>query len=175
MGVAPGLLVERVRQGDSAGVEELRRLLSRGIRFLVARKLPATEVDGCVGEVLDHVVRGIQSGDLGNPARLGQYVRMHLTTHIREAQDKQPAIQHACKTASAPCASDQHREVMQALLLGLSLCERESLIRFYVNGHGEEQICRELCMPVADFRTLRVRVNSRFHELCQQGAGGVAE
>jgi DNA-directed RNA polymerase specialized sigma24 family protein len=63
---------------------------------------------------------------------------------------------------------------MQALLRGLSPSERESLIRFYVDGHDAQRICRELRTPEAEFRVLRVRVKSRFHELCVQGATGTA-
>jgi len=154
-------------------VEELRQLLGRGVRFLVARSLPASQVDGCVREVFEQVARGIQSGDLGNPERLAQYVRMHLTARIRETQDRQMPVQHAPNTTSLPGATDERRQVMQGLLLGLAQRERESLIRFYISGHDQQRICRELRMPAAEFQSLRVRVRSRFHKLCQQGPGGV--
>jgi DNA-directed RNA polymerase specialized sigma24 family protein len=161
--VHAGPLVDRVRQGDSAGVEELRRLLIRGLRFLVARKLPASQGDGCVDEVIERVIRGIQRGDLGNPLRLGQYVRMHLTTRTREIQQEQMPIEDPSSLDSASC---ERRKIMQDLLLCLSPGERESLVHFYVQGHDEERICRELRMPAAEFRALRVRVKARFHELC---------
>lgn len=170
----PGPLVDGVRQGDSVSAAELHRLLNRGVRFVAARKLPASQVEGCVLEVLDRVKWGIQSGGLDDPARLGQYVRVQLTAHIREIQDKQMPAQDAPKTDRSPCVTDERRQVMQDLLLGLSPGERDSLIRFYVDGHDEERICRELRVPAAEFRALRVRVKSRFHELCQRGAGGVA-
>lgn len=168
-----GPLVDRVRQGDSAGVEELHGLLGRGVRFLVARKLPVSQVDGCVREVFDRVIRGIQSGDLGNPVRLVQYARMHLVTHVREIQDKQMPRQHAPKATKLPCKTDEHRQVMQDLLLGLSVSERESMVRFLVQGHDDRRICRELCMPAAEFRSLRVRVKARFHERCLQASIGM--
>jgi hypothetical protein len=153
-------------------VEELHRLLSRGVRFLVARQLPASQVDGCVRVVFDRVIHGIQSGDLGDPVRLLQYVRMHLTAHIREIQHKQMPIEDAPSLTSG---ADESRKIMQDLLLGLSQRERESLLRSYVNGHDDQRIWRELHMPAAEFQALRVRVKARFHELCLQGAIGVAE
>ncbi|MCX6632140.1 MAG: hypothetical protein NTW28_31405 [Candidatus Solibacter sp.] len=153
-------------------MEELHGLLSCGIRFLVARKLHAWQVDDCVREVFDRVVRGIQSGDLGNPVRLVQYVRMHLTTHIREIQDQQMPG-HTADSSSLPCVTDEHRQVMQDLLLCLSPNERESMDRFFVQGHDDRRICRELRVPAAEFRSLRSRVKARFHELCPQGAVGV--
>jgi hypothetical protein len=165
--IAPGSLVERVRHGDSAGAEELRRLLSCGVRFLVARKLPNPQVDACVREVFDRVIRGIQCGCLGNPVRLEQFVHMHLTTHIREIQHKEMPEQHAPNATSLSCGTDEHWQIMRDLLLGLSPIERESLVRFYAQGHDEQRLCRDLCMPTAEFRSLRARVKSRFHELCQ--------
>ena len=162
----PVPLVDRVRRGDPAGADELHRLLGRGVRFLAARKLPASQVDGCVHEVFDRVAGGIQRGDLGDPERLVPFTRMHLTTRIREIQARQVPGQHAGETASLSCAADRRREVMQALLLGLPPNERESLIRFYVDGQDDRRICRELRMPTAEFRALRARVKSRFHELC---------
>jgi hypothetical protein len=161
-----------MRQGDSVSAAELYRPLNRGVRFLAARKLPASQVEGCVREVLDRVIRGVQSGGLGDPVRLGQYVRMHLTDRIREIQDKQMPVQDASDTGRSPCATDERRQVMQDLLLALSPSDRDSLIRFYVSGHDERRICRELRVPAAEFRALRVGVRSRFHELFQRGAIG---
>ena len=95
-------LVERMCPGESSGVDELHRLLRRGLLFLAARKLPASQVDGCVREVFDRVVRGIQRGDLRNPVRLVHFARVHLTTYILEIQDKLVAGSHAAALPACP-------------------------------------------------------------------------
>src|ERR1039458_3593704 len=133
--VAPGPLVDRVRHGDSAGVEEFRQFASCGIRYLVARELPASQVNGCTQDVLDRVTRGIQNGDLGNPARLVQYVRTHLATRMREIQYEQGPRE------DVPIP-DGSVKIMQDLPLILWQSERESLDRYYVRGHDDRQICR---------------------------------
>ena len=163
--VAPGPLVDRVRHGDSAGVEELRQLLGCGIRYLVARELPASQVNGCTQDVLDRVTRGIQNGDLGNPARLVQYVRTHLATRMRE-------IQHEQGPREDVPIPDSSVKIMQDLLLSLSQTERESLDRYYVRGQDDRQICRELHVPATEFRSLKMRVKARFYEVCQKGSVG---
>lgn len=167
--IRPEVLADRVLQGDSASVEDLRRLVSRGLRCLAARELPASRVDGCVREVLDRVIRGIQSGDLGDPVRLVQYVRLHLAARIREIWDKEMPLGAASGLRSG---ADARRKIMRDVLLGLTPDERQSMVRFYVQGHGDRQICRDLGVPVAEFQSLRARVKARFQELSQQRAAG---
>lgn len=164
--VHPEPLVDRVRHGEPAGVAELRGLLIRGLRFLVARQLHAWQVDGCVYEVFDRVVRGIQSGDLNDPVLLVPYVRARLAAHVGEIQDTRMAGSHDSDGTILPCVTDEHQQVMHGLLLSLSPSERESMVRFFVQGHDDRRICRELCVPAAEFRSLRVKVKARFHELC---------
>jgi DNA-directed RNA polymerase specialized sigma24 family protein len=115
--------------------------------------------------VVDRVIRGIQSGDLGDPLRLVQYVRLHLAAHIREIWDKERAM------GGAPIlnrVADERRKLMRDVLLGLTPGERQSLVRYYVQGHDDRRICRELRIPAAEFQSLRVRVKTRFQELCRQ-------
>ena len=167
--VRPESLADRVRQGDSASVEELRRLVSRGVGCLAARELPASQVEGCVREVLDRVISGIQSGDLEDPVRLLQYVRLHLAARVREIWDKEMRMGDA---SSLTRAADARRKIMRDVLLGLTPGERQSMVRFYVQGHDDRRIWRELHMPAAEFQSLRARVKARFQELCQKvGAG----
>jgi hypothetical protein len=158
-------LADGARQGDPANVKELHRLVGRGLRCLAARELRPSQLDGCVREVLDRVMRGIRSGDLGNPVRLAQHVRMHLTAYICEIWDKEmPAEDASCLNSGA----DERGEIMRNVLLELSPDERRSMIRFYVQGHDDRRICRELCMLEAEFRALKARVKARFQELCRQ-------
>ncbi len=154
--VLAGALVDKVRERDGASEEELRRLLSRGVRFLVARKLPARQVEACVGEVLDRAIQGIQSGSFDDPVRLVQGVRRQIAVRVREIQLEN--------------AAGQRRRIMQEILRGLSPRERESLLRSYVQGQDDERIGAELRMPPAESRSLRGRVRARFHEVCRQDA-----
>ena len=167
--VRPESLADGVRQGDSASVEELRRLVSRGVGCLAARELPASQVEGCVREVLDRVISGIQSGDLEDPVRLLQYVRLHLAARIREIWDKQMPMGAA---PSLNRVADARRRIMRDVLLELTPDERQSMVRFYLQGHDDRRICRELGMPAAEFQSLRASVKARFQELCRQGGAG---
>ena len=163
----PGVLAAGIRLEDPAGAEELRRLLSRGVRFLAKRKLPASQADGCVQVVLERVIGGLPSGAPGKSAGLVEYVYAHLAAHIREIQDRRPPMESASSGAGEPPVTEEHRQVVEHLLRGLTPNERQSLARFYVGGSDARQPRRELGMPVAEFRALRVRVRRLFRELCR--------
>ena len=60
-------LVDRVRAGEEAGMEELYRLFSRGIRFFLCRQLGPQELDDKVHDTFLIVVQAIQRGDLREP------------------------------------------------------------------------------------------------------------
>jgi hypothetical protein len=164
-----GALFEGIRQGNPESIDEFRRSLRRGVRFLAARKLPVWLVDDGVREVLDRVTRGIQSGDLEDPVGLLPFVRMHLVTYVREVQDEHIWIMSMRDATSLNCLAGC-RKVAQAFLLGLSDDERECLFRFYVRRHDDDRISRELRMPAAESLTLRARVRAQYSEACKRSA-----
>ena len=162
-----GVLAARIRQGDPAGVEELHRFLSRGVRFLVDRKVPASQADGCVQVVFDRVIGGLRSGALGESAWLVEYVHAHLETHIREIQGRRPPMEKGPSPTGQPPVTEEHRRIGEDLLRDLAPGERQSLERFYAGGDDDRQTRRELGMPAAEFRALRARVRGRFRKLCR--------
>jgi hypothetical protein len=129
-------------------------------------------VEDAVREVLDRVIRGIQSEDLVDPLLLLPYVRTHLTTRIRETQEKQLTTMPSGDALTLRPGAGERRGIVQGILCGLSRRERESLSRFYFQRYDDERILRELGMPPAESRSLRAMVRTRFRELCQQSAFG---
>jgi len=153
-------LVDGVRRGDPAGLEALRGLLARGARLLLVRRLEKSQVEDCVEEVLRRVVRGIQTGELQDPRRLMSYVRIHLQCLAGERARTQ------APPADAP-AADSGQQILCRLLQELSVRERDSLTRFFVDGQDDGRICRECGIPPAQFRLLKQRVKARFSELAR--------
>jgi DNA-directed RNA polymerase specialized sigma24 family protein len=68
-------LVERIRVGDSAALEELYGLFSKGIRFYLCRQLGPQDLDDRVHDVFLTITQSIQNGELREPERLMGYVR----------------------------------------------------------------------------------------------------
>jgi RNA polymerase sigma-70 factor, ECF subfamily len=70
-----GELVEKIRQNDPDGLEELYRVFSRGVRFYLCRQLGPQDLDDRVHDTFLIVAQAIQRGELREPDRLMGYVR----------------------------------------------------------------------------------------------------
>src|SRR3954449_7855857 len=70
-----GTLVSQIKAGEDAGMEQLYKLFSRGIRFYLCRQLGPQELDDKVHDTFLIVVQAIRRGDLREPERLMGFVR----------------------------------------------------------------------------------------------------
>ncbi len=68
-------LVDKIKQNDTSGLEELYRVLSRGVRFYLCRQLGPQDLDDRVHDTFLTVAKAIQRGDLREPELLMGYVR----------------------------------------------------------------------------------------------------
>ena len=69
------LVVERIRLGDPAAMEELYAYFGKGVRYFLLRRLGTDELDDRVHDVFLVVAVAIRNGELRDPARLMGYVR----------------------------------------------------------------------------------------------------
>src|SRR5438034_9949320 len=68
-------LVEKIRQGERSGMEELYRVFSRGVRFYLCRQLGPQDLDDKVHDTFLVVVQAIIKGESREPERLMGFVR----------------------------------------------------------------------------------------------------
>src|SRR5947209_3668036 len=68
-------LVERLKQDESAAMEQLYALFARGIRYYLCRQLGPQDLDDKVHDCFLIVVQAIRRGDLREPDRLMGFVR----------------------------------------------------------------------------------------------------
>src|SRR5215467_3615436 len=68
-------LVERLRNGDTAALEELYRIFAKGVRFFIYRQLGPQDLDDRVHDIFVTVTESILNGELREPERLMGYVR----------------------------------------------------------------------------------------------------
>ena len=84
----PGL-VDLVRAGDPAGMEELYAVFARGVRFFLWRQVGPQDLDDKVHDVFLIITQSIQRGELREPERLMGYVRTivrrQVAAHIEAA------------------------------------------------------------------------------------------
>ena len=171
-------LVEKIRLGDSAAMEQLYRIFSKGIRFLLCRRLGTAELDDKVHDIFLIVVQAIQRGELREPERLMGFVRTVVRRQVAASIEK--AVQtrrevvdldDSCRVSDA--GQDQEErfltrqkvELMQEVLRSLSPRDREILTRFYLQEQSQETICAEMQLSGTQFRLLKSRAKSKFGEM----------
>jgi RNA polymerase sigma-70 factor, ECF subfamily len=171
-------LVERLRAGDPAGMEELYRLFSKGIRFYLCRHLGSQDLDDKVHDAFLVITQAIQRGDLREPERLMGYVRTivrrQVAAHIDNAVQARrrqidldfgiPVADHGL-TPERRMIEKQNFDLAMRILNSLNKRDREVLTRFYLHEQNQEEICREMQLTETQFRLIKSRAKARFGEL----------
>jgi len=171
-------LVRRIREGDPAGMEELYRKFSRGVRFYLCRQLGPQELDDKVHDTFLIVLQAIRRGELREPERLMGFIRTivkrQIAAHIdnavqsrRDFQDLEPGgtLPDARESPEECVISLQRVEIMETVLRSISRRDREILTRFYLMEQTQEEICAEMDLSDTQFRLLKSRAKARFGEL----------
>lgn len=171
-------LVGRIRTGDPAGMEELYRKFSRGVRFYLCRQLGPQELDDRVHDAFLIVLQAIRRGELREPERLMGFIRTivkrQVATHIdtavhirRDFQDLEPgaSLPDERESPEETVISHEKVEIMETVLRSLSRRDREILTRFYLMEQTQEEICAEMDLSDTQFRLLKSRAKARFGEL----------
>jgi RNA polymerase sigma-70 factor (ECF subfamily) len=171
-------LVERIRTGDPAGMEELYRVFSKGVRFYLCRQLGPQDLDDKVHDVFLIITQAIQKGELREPERLMGYVRTivrrQVASHIDDAVQ---ARRNRSDLESGNALSDHHpdpersaidrqnQDLAMRILQSISKRDREVLTRFYLNEEPAGAICRNMNLTETQFRLIKSRAKARFGEL----------
>jgi RNA polymerase sigma factor (sigma-70 family) len=171
-------LVQRIHQGEEAGMEELYKLFARGIRYYLCRQLGPQELDDKVHDTFLIVVQAIRRGELREPERLMGFVRTvvrrQVAAHIdqvvhsrREELSMDVGVRIADRRRNPEQAAVFHQKVefMLEVLANLSERDREILTRFYLQEESQEQICEEMHISETQFRLLKSRAKARFGEI----------
>jgi RNA polymerase sigma-70 factor (ECF subfamily) len=172
------LLVERIRVGETDGMEELYQLFSKGIRFYLCRQLGPQELEDKVHDTFLVVVQAIRRGDLREPERLMGFVRTvvrrQVAAHIdkivhvrREQMDMESTVRIAdpAENPEETAIFQQRAKLIHHVLGELGKRDREILTRFYLREQGQDQICSEMELTETQFRLLKSRAKARFGEL----------
>jgi RNA polymerase sigma-70 factor (ECF subfamily) len=172
------VLVDRIKAGEDAGMEQLYKLFSRGIRYYLCRQLGPQELEDKVHDTFLIVVNAIQRGDLREPERLMGFVRTvvrrQVAAYIEEAvhtRREQADLETGVTVADRKQNPEQEAmvrqkaELMKSALAALSNRDRDILVRFYLQEQTQEQICREMRLTETQFRLLKSRAKAKFGEI----------
>jgi RNA polymerase sigma-70 factor, ECF subfamily len=172
------LLVDRIRAGDPAGMEELYAIFVKGVRFFLWRQLGPQDLDDKVHDVFLIITNSIQRGELREPDRLMGYVRtvvrrqvaMHIDNAVQSrrnnlAIDPAMTLSDHQPDPERRAIEQENQDVALRMLRGLPKREREVLIRFYLQEQTAEEICRDLNLTDTQFRLMKSRAKARYGEL----------
>ena len=173
-----GVLVAQVKAGQDAGMEQLYKLFSRGIRYYLCRQLGPQELEDKVHDTFLIVVNAIKRGDLREPERLMGFVRTVVRRQVaayieqavhtrREQADIETGITVADRKQNPEQEAmlRQKAELMKSALAALSQRDRDILVRFYLKEQPQEQICHEMALTETQFRLLKSRAKAKFGEI----------
>jgi RNA polymerase sigma factor (sigma-70 family) len=171
-------LVSLVQAGDDAGMEQLYKLFSRGIRYYLCRQLGPQELEDKVHDTFLIVVNAIRRGDLREPERLMGFVRTVVRRQVaayietavhtrREQTDLETGITVADRkhNPEQEAMIREKAELMKSALADLGQRDRDILIRFYLKEQSQEQICEEMSLTETQFRLLKSRAKAKFGEI----------
>ncbi len=171
-------LVSQIKAGEDAGMEQLYKLFSRGIRYYLCRQLGPQELEDKVHDTFLIVVNAIKRGDLREPERLMGFVRTvvrrQVAAYIESAvHTRRDQTDLECGVTVADRTRDPEQEaivkekaaLMQSALASLSVRDRDILVRFYLQEQSQQQICDEMSLTETQFRLLKSRAKAKFGEI----------
>jgi RNA polymerase sigma-70 factor, ECF subfamily len=171
-------LVAQVRAGEDAGMEQLYKLFSKGIRYYLCRQLGPQELEDKVHDTFLIVVNAIKRGDLREPERLMGFVRTVVRRQVaayietavhtrREQTDLESGITVADRKQNPEQEAmvKEKAQLMKSALAALSQRDRDILVRFYLQEQTQEQICREMSLTETQFRLLKSRAKAKFGDI----------
>jgi RNA polymerase sigma-70 factor, ECF subfamily len=171
-------LVEKIRLNEPAGLEELYRVFSRGVRFYLCRQLGPQDLDDRVHDTFIIVAQAIQRGELREPERLMGYVRTIVRRQVaaqiednvlsRRQQfdlDWGLAVKDTASNPEQAAIRHENQQLAARVLKSIAPRDREILIRFYLWEQPADQICTEMGLTDTQFRLLKSRAKARFGEL----------
>lgn len=171
-------LVTKIQTGDPAGVEQLYKMFSRGLRYFLGRQFGVQDLDDQVHDIFLAVLKAIQEGSLREPDRLPGFIRTiaqrtaarHIEKRVqkRTRESEMPNTMEFVDVQENPekqALSKERAAVAKNALAQLPAHDREILLRFYVHEQSQEQICAEMKLTETQFRLHKSRAKARFAEI----------
>jgi len=168
-------IVNQIQRGHNAGIEELYRVLNRGIRYYLGRQLGQQDLEDRLHEIFLIVVSAIQKGQVREPERIMGFVRtvaqrqvaarIERTVHNRQKEcELTPGLDVADQKHDPEqlAMMRQKAELMKNVLAQMPERQREILMRFYRDEQTPEQICQEMSLTETQFRLAKSRAKAVF-------------
>jgi DNA-directed RNA polymerase specialized sigma24 family protein len=169
-------LVDRIRRGHPAGLEELYGM-AKNFSFFLLRQLGHDDLQDKVHDVFVTTAQAIVAGKLRDPERLVPFVttvtRFYTYGQI-DRRSRWRKMEGSLEHVNVPDSRinleqtayhKQRAQIVGEILGVLKPRDSELLRRFYLQEQTKEEICREMKLTPTQFRLLKSRAKSRFTAL----------
>jgi RNA polymerase sigma factor (sigma-70 family) len=177
-------MVEQIAAGSEAAIAELYMSL-RTIRFFFERQIGPDRAEDAYHNLILDLVGAIKNGGLQKPETLPAYAmtiaRRKLYVHIGEAIRERRDVAADRAVLTCPASEDPEQLVLRSereaiatrVLRAMPARERETLIRFYVDGESEDEIQEAMGMTPTQFRLIKSRAKLKYAEHVRQSMNRV--
>lgn len=170
-------IVAQVTDGGDAGLEQLYRVFSRGLRYFLIRRLGRQDFEDKLHDTFLITARAIRNGEIRNPECLPGFIRtvahrqvagyIEGQVHSRTCQAEINSGVYVVDESENPeqeAIRREKMELMQKALTTLKSRDREVLVRFYLQEQRPERICQEMNLTETQFRLIKSRAKAAFGE-----------
>jgi RNA polymerase sigma-70 factor, ECF subfamily len=158
-------IIAKVKGDDPNGKDQLYRLFSDGIRFMLGRQLGPAQLRTRDLETFEILLDAVRSRSLDEPQNMAGLVRAIVLKQIvvyRDEDSLKPSrtigFPGVIPTKSA--IPTQTLDRMVAILSRMSPRERDALTRFYSYEQTQERICDEMELGESEFLLLKARAKT---------------
>jgi RNA polymerase sigma-70 factor (ECF subfamily) len=175
------VVVDQIRHGDPAGEETLYRVLRKGSRLFLRRRLETDDVDDRVHDLFVILVEAVRRGDVREPERFMGFVRTVLNRQlghaisdlVRKRETYVPAttadeIRGPEPDPEQQAVRNQKLRLMQNMLRDLNERETEILTRSYIRQQTPDQIAGEMGLSTAQVYLVKSRAKARLADLVKR-------
>jgi RNA polymerase sigma factor (sigma-70 family) len=168
-------LIERVRTGAAAAVEELYRLIESIAGRRYACRLSPGDARDRLHDVFLIVLQAIGRGSVRKPGALAPYIRTVLRYQaaasvrgaVRQRRFQGGAAEYSLlqdqrSNPEETLLQDERKNLVEKSIRALCGPDREILSRFYLHDQPREQICSEMHLSSTQFRLNKWRAKERF-------------
>jgi RNA polymerase sigma-70 factor (ECF subfamily) len=173
-----------IRDGDSVAESEMIERYSRGLRYLLARRIGDDErARDLLQDTFCIAIEKLRTTDLANPERLAGYLRgiaVRVSLNAQRRRNKEPYPIDIDAVAAIPDAeprqfqhvsNEQTQAAVEKLLQSIPVeRDRDLLIRFYIYDQDKKNICQALGLDSLHFNRVLFRAKKRFRKILEDSS-----
>ncbi|MGI9233297.1 MAG: RNA polymerase sigma factor [Woeseiaceae bacterium] len=175
-------IVQGIRHGDSGAETALVERYSKGLRYLLMRRMGDEEhARDLLQDTFYIAIAKLRETEIENPARLAGYLRgiaIRVALNAGRRRNREPYSMEIGAIERIPdceprqfehVAREQTLSAVQKLLKTMPVArDREILTRFYVRDQDKKEICSALGLDSLHFNRVLFRAKRRFRKLLEK-------